>query len=146
MLKTNENDVAEKGAGSLRPSRQFKSNDQTIEAKISRMVVAPLPVVALLILVQRFEVAIVFVAAVPVGVVDNDFMIVPTMVVVVIFVIVTDRSRAADARRGRQSNGRECQQRGTALQSSHTVNLLILFPENDFSYGDLVRTENGHNV
>jgi hypothetical protein len=99
---------------------------QIIETKISRVVVAPLPVIALLVLVERFEVAIVLVAAIPVGVIDDDFMIVPTMVVVVVLVVVADRPRAADARRSRQSNGREGQQRRTALQSSHNVNLLLI--------------------
>jgi hypothetical protein len=99
---------------------------QIIETKISRVVVAPLPVIALLVLVERFEVAIVLVPAIPVGVVNDDFVVVPTVIVVMVLIIITDRSRAADARRGRQSNGREGQQRRTALQSSHNVNLLLI--------------------
>jgi len=99
---------------------------QVIETKISWVVVAPLPVIALLILVERFEVAIRFVAAIPVGVIDDDFVVVPTVIVVMVLIIITDRSRAADARRGRQTNGRKGQQRGTALQSSHIVNLLLI--------------------
>ena len=61
---------------------------------------APLPIVALLILVERLEVAILLVPAIPIGVIDDDFMIVPTMVVVMILVVITDRARAANARRG----------------------------------------------
>jgi hypothetical protein len=96
------------------------------------MVVAPLPIVALLVFVERFEISIVLVPAIPIGVIDDDFMIVPAMVVVMILVVVADRSRAADARRGCQSDGRECQQRGAALKRTHTVNLLFI-PEGEIS-------------
>jgi hypothetical protein len=88
------------------------------------MVVAPLPVVALLIFVECFVVAVLLVTAIPVRAIDDDFVVVLAVIIVMILVVVTDFS-APEARHGKQSGGREGQQRGAVLQRWHTVILLI---------------------
>jgi hypothetical protein len=93
------------------------------------MVVAPLPVVALLILIEAVVLAIILVPAIPIRVIHNDFVIVPAVIVVVIVVVIADRSPAANAHCGNQSNGREGQQRGAALEHTHTVNPPFSLPE-----------------
>ena len=52
------------------------------------MIVAPLPIVALLVLVQRVVVAIRTVIRVVIGVVNDHFMIVPAVIVVVVLVVI----------------------------------------------------------
>jgi hypothetical protein len=100
--------------------------DYDRENKISRMVVAPLPIIALLILIERPVFAIWLVTAVPVGVIDDHFVVIPAMIVVMVVVVVADFS-TPNAGHGNQSGGRKSQQRGAVLERSHTMILLVSF-------------------
>src|SRR5690348_5306759 len=115
---------------------------------ISVMIVAPLPVVALFVLVQRVVFAIVLVTAVPIRVIDNHFVIVPPMVVVMIVVVVADRSGAANAHGSNQSDRRKGQNSGAALQGSHTMNPPSLTPgvKNEMSLTGTWKIDNGHEL
>src|SRR5580692_4021769 len=93
------------------------------------MIVAPFPIVALLILVQRRILAVVLVTAIPIGVIHDHFAIVPAMVVVMIVVVVADGSSAANAHSDSKPNRRKSQNSGAALQGTHKVNPPSLNPE-----------------
>src|SRR5262249_40894564 len=117
----NSRDSKRVAAMSRHCAKERSQINSTLRRRLVVVFVAPAPVVALFVLVQRVVFAIGPMIRVVVRVIDDDFMIVPAVIVVMIVVVVRNARLAARDGEGETQTCSENEETRKIPQRAHRV-------------------------
>src|SRR5277367_1897910 len=97
-----------------------RNSVRTQSKTLSVVIVAPAPVIALLVFVQTRVLAVGLMPTGPVGAIDHDFVVVPVVIIVMFLVVVSHPRSATCAAERNEHGGRENEQSGATSGHAHT--------------------------